>query len=172
MKMRIIDVSSRQKHLRVGVRKIRQAVRAALDATDSQSCELSVALVDDAQIREVNRQYLDHDYPTDVISFDLSAEADASGTGQQVDRLTGPSGEIIVSAERAVAAAAEQGHEAEAELLLYVVHGVLHLLGHDDTTSAAAGRMHRLEDQIMESLGYGRTYSGRNSSKARKGESA
>ena len=52
MKIRKIDVSSRQRHLRVGVRKIRQAVRAALDAAKADACEISVALVDDAQIRE------------------------------------------------------------------------------------------------------------------------
>ena len=152
MKIRKIDVSSRQRHLRVGVRKIRQAVRAALDAAKADACEISVALVDDAQIREINRQYLDHDRPTDVISFDLSEEP-GEGSGHRVDRLTGPSGEIIVSAERAVLVAAERGGDSEAELLLYVVHGVLHLLGYDDRVSRSAARMHALEDEIMTSLG-------------------
>lgn len=171
MKMRRIDVSSRQRHLRVGVRKIRQAVRAALDAVGADGCEISIALVDDARIQEINRQYLDHDRPTDVISFDLSEGPD-EGPVHNGSRVPGPSGEIIVSAERAVLVAAEHGGDSEAELLLYVVHGLLHLVDYDDRTTRDATRMHALEDRIMTSLGYGRTFSDGGAVRIRNGEAS
>jgi len=100
--------------------------------------ELSVAIVDDAQIREINRRFLDHDYATDVIAFPLDDEE----------------GEIVISADRALAEASERGVEPLAELMLYVVHGLLHLLGYDDHDREAAGEMHRESLRLLKDLGY------------------
>jgi probable rRNA maturation factor len=100
--------------------------------------DLSVALVTDARIREANREFLGRDEPTDVIAFPLERDE----------------GEIVVSAERAVAVARELGMAPRAELLLYVVHGILHLLGRDDREESEARQMHAETLRLLRSAGY------------------
>jgi probable rRNA maturation factor len=141
--MRKIDVNDLQHHLPHMVKRVIRALRHVLAAEGVKHCELSVALVDDERIRELNRRYLNHDYATDVISFRLDDEGD--------DRL---SGEVVVSAERACAVAAEGGGDPEVELLLYAVHGCLHVLGYDDQSPAEYRAMHRREDELLAALGH------------------
>ena len=82
--------------------------------------DISVALMSDHEIREVNKNHLSHDYPTDVISFDLSRNNDFL------------EGEIIASVETADREAKEHGWQGDDELLLYVIHGMLHIIGLGD----------------------------------------
>jgi probable rRNA maturation factor len=114
-----------------------QAVRQALELAGVASGEVSIAVVDDAEMHALNRQHLKHDYPTDVLSFLLERDG---------DRLEG---EIVVSADYAAAEAERHGWPAENELLLYAVHGALHLVGYDDTSPAAAEAMRRQERAIL-----------------------
>lgn len=116
-------------------------VRAVLDSANVTSCEVSLTVVDIARMHELNRRHLDHDYPTDVLSFLLGFD------GQRLD------GEIIVSADYAADEAAHYGWPAADELLLYVVHGALHLVGYDDTTPDAAARMRQQERVILDTFG-------------------
>ena len=102
--------------------------------------ELSFAVLGDADMQEVNRRSLGHDHPTDVLSFPF-AEAPALV------------GEVLVSADTARREAAARGHPAYHELLLYAVHGVLHLLGYDDHDPAARRRMRRAERAALAALG-------------------
>jgi probable rRNA maturation factor len=85
--------------------------------------EFSLAIVGDAEIRRLNRRYLGHDHATDVLAFFLAEEEEEGG-------------EVVVSAETARREGERRGHGARAELLLYVAHGILHLLGYDDRTDA------------------------------------
>lgn len=110
----------------------------ALAAETGYEGALSVAVVDDETIHDVNRRFLEHDWPTDVIAFPLD-------DGQ---------GEVVVSAERALTEARDRGVEPMAELLLYIVHGILHLLGHDDHEPEDAERMHALSLKHLRSIGY------------------
>jgi len=100
--------------------------------------ELSIALVDDPSIRSLNKQYLSHDWETDVISFVLE---------QTDDMLTG---QLIVSTDTAKRVAEELGSTFEAELALYVAHGTLHLVGFDDTNEAAATEMKAAEREYLQ----------------------
>jgi probable rRNA maturation factor len=100
---------------------------------------ISIALVDDAAIHRVNRTHLDHDCPTDVISFLLS-EPDE-------DELTG---ELVVSTQTALAMAAQLQVPAWSELVLYVVHGLLHLCGYDDRNDEDARIMRAHEKMALE----------------------
>lgn len=102
---------------------------------------LSVAVVTDAAIREINRRFLDHDFETDVIAFPLDED----------------DGEIVVSADRAIEEAGERGVDPMAELMLYVVHGILHLLGYDDHEPADAREMHDRSLILLAELGYRNT---------------
>lgn len=105
---------------------------------------LSIGYVDDAAIRQLNAQYLGRDEPTDVLAFPLDDPGDPEGPLL---------GEIVVSAETAVREAAARGLPVNAEIALYTVHGLLHLLGYDDHDPEAATRMRQAERQALEEAG-------------------
>jgi probable rRNA maturation factor len=106
-----------------------------------ESAEVSIAIVDDVSMRDLNRQYLDHDYETDVLSF-LLEETDDSLTGQ-----------LIISTDTAARVAEELGIEMQQELLLYVIHGMLHLVGLDDTDVDSAEEMRSAEREYLARMG-------------------
>ena len=131
----------------LGESQIRSAVEFALRRHHCRRAALDIAMVDDTRIAELNERYLDHAGPTDVLSFDLSAE-----DSDLVD------GQIAVSVETARREARRRGHPVEAEVLLYCLHGTLHLLGYDDSDPEEAERMHAAEDELLSELGAGRVY--------------
>ncbi len=108
---------------------------------------VSVVIVDDRQITECNREFLGREKTTDSISFDLS-------DGAEKERIF----EVIVNGEKASQEAVFRNHSPEAELALYVTHGLLHNLGYDDLDEIRAREMHQLEDAILEGFGYGIVY--------------
>lgn len=132
-----IDISDQQTHLEVRTERLQEVVERVLCEEGFERGEVSIAVVDDAAIHRVNRDFLGHDYPTDVVSFALGHESRA------ID------GELVVSAETAVREAVSHGWSAEDELLLYVVHGVLHLCGYDDLTDEARPIMRNRERQLL-----------------------
>jgi probable rRNA maturation factor len=122
--------------------RLREAVRAVLRDSQFESATISIAVVDDEAIHELNRQYLNHDWPTDVLSFVLT---------EKDEHLEG---EVILSADTAAAASAETGWPAEAEQLLYVIHGTLHLVGYRDKSPADAQTMRAAEAKYLRQLGF------------------
>jgi probable rRNA maturation factor len=126
----------------LGEREIVQAVEAALAHGGRAGIELDVVLVDDPTLAEMHERFLGDPSPTDVIAFDLGPEGD------------GPRGEIYVSVDRARAIARERGTESSRELALYLVHGTLHLCGHDDHEDADRERMRAAEALVLARLGY------------------
>ena len=105
--------------------------------------ELSVLIVNDVAIQEINRDYLQRDHPTNVISF----------SQQEGEKLGGPVtllGDVVISAETAARDAAEAGIEMFDELVFLLLHGILHLLGYDHErgTQAEAERMEVREQQV------------------------
>jgi probable rRNA maturation factor len=137
-----IEIANRQKGLRVPRRKLVEAVQAVLRGERIGSATISLAVVDDAAIRQLNRQYLDHDDATDVLSFLL----DRSSV-----RLDG---EVVMSAETAQRVAPDYGWSAQHELLLYAIHGVLHLAGYQDDSAEESAKMRAKERQYLAQLGY------------------
>jgi len=129
---------------------LRNVIAAALARHAVQVTNLSVAVVNDAEMAALHERHLLQSGPTDVLTFDLRDEADRRSAGRQV-----LDGEIIISTDTAAREAKRRGHGMEAELALYVVHGVLHLLGYDDQTAAQAERMHAVEDAILVAVGLG-----------------
>ncbi len=145
--------------------RLKQVIDATLRRHEAPAAQISVALVDDDRIAQLNEHHLNHQYPTDVLAFDLrnNAPARSSLNGKEVDGFTigdgkPIDGEIVVSFETAAREAGERGHGIDAELALYVVHGTLHLLGYDDRHERDAARMHEVEDEILISLGWGPVY--------------
>ena len=112
---------------------------------------VSVAIVDDKTMKSLNKRYLEQSESTDVISFDLRSETDDQNE-TQLDC------EVIVNAEWALNVAQENERSAESEMLLYLIHGLLHQLGYDDKTNEQADRMHRKEDELLCELGFGCVY--------------
>ncbi|MHC4118570.1 MAG: rRNA maturation RNase YbeY [Planctomycetota bacterium] len=116
--------------------------------------EVSIAIVDDAEIRKLNSRFLDHKTTTDCLSFDLSDDEEQSEIENRKSKIF----DLIVNGEMAVRQAESRGHSSEAELALYITHGLLHNLGFDDSTPDQARRMHDTEDEILQQLGYGFVY--------------
>ena len=110
---------------------------------------VSLAVLDDAEMTALNRRYKQRDRTTDCFSFDLSDPTDPPASR---------SFEILVNGQKAVREAQARGHTVQAELSLYVVHGLLHNLGFDDQSPAAAVEMHAREDEILQRFGYGVVY--------------
>jgi len=109
---------------------------------------ISIVIVDDAEIRRINKRYLNCNRSTDVISFDLSEEDEDS------EKVF----DLIVNAEMACSEARRRGHPHRSELALYVTHGLLHNLGFDDSTAEQAEKMHETEDDILRQQGFGSVY--------------
>ena len=132
---------------------IERAVHATLThQKESLDVNLSVVLTDNRRLRQLNRDYLGVDAPTDVLSFPAS-ESD----GSEIDPETGARyiGDILISVPYAAKGAKLAGNSLEAELQLLVVHGVLHLLGHDHAKPKEKAKMWKTQAEILESLGLG-----------------
>jgi probable rRNA maturation factor len=137
-----ISLANQQSRHFVDDEALCDAARAVLRDSDLASAAVSLAVVDDATIQELNRRYLGHDWPTDVLSFVL----------ERHDRHL--EGEVIVSADTAAAAADEAGWTEVAEQLLYVVHGMLHLLGYGDKTPVDLETMRAAEARYLRQFGF------------------
>jgi len=136
-------VANRQRAVAIRPAALR---RAALAAMSAEGCppgsEASIAVVSDRAIRALNRRYLGRDRATDVLAFPQDAR---DGPGKLL-------GDVVVSAERAAAQAPRYGQTVEGELEVLVIHGVLHLLGYDDTPPRARLRMRRRQRAILSAL--------------------
>ena len=136
-----IEIANQQSLLAIDESQLQQAARQILESQRFRAAEISIAVVDNTTIHELNQRYLQHDEPTDVLSFVL--EQDQAYLA----------GEVIVSAEMAVQRAPEFGWPAQHELLLYVIHGVLHLVGFDDQTDEARAEMQQAERTCLKTFG-------------------
>ncbi|NIP23628.1 MAG: rRNA maturation RNase YbeY [Phycisphaerae bacterium] len=130
--------------------KLTKLVKGVCSRFRVSKATVSIAIVGDGEIRRLNKEFLSCDRPTDCLSFDLSDESSRSKTSKLF--------ELVVNGERAQKEAKLRGHSGEAELALYVTHGLLHNLGFDDRTKAEAEKMHDTEDEILQQLGYGLVY--------------
>ncbi len=136
-----IAIASPQERLPIDRARLRHIVRTVLEGEGSADAEISLAFVDNATIGRLNKQFLNHDEPTDVLAFPLG---DAKGS-----RLAA---ELVIGAEVALEQAANRGHDVQAELALYVIHGLLHLCGFDDKTATAAKDMRMRERHYLRKL--------------------
>jgi len=154
------SLANEQSAIALRKRRLGDALRVALEDERVATCDLSIAVVTDERIHEINRQFLNHDFPTDVITFELNPAIRVPGirrrpTGMPIRRGAALQieGEIVVSAETARRCAPEFGWTPHEELMLYLVHGVLHLCGYDDLDSREEKVMRRRESEILAKLG-------------------
>ena len=137
-----IAIASPQEIVPLDRARLREVVRAVLDGEQIEDAEISLAFVDNSTIHILNKRYLQHDEPTDVLSFPLS---DANAT-----KLAG---ELVIGVEVALVQAQERGHDVQVELALYVIHGLLHLCGYDDHEDDDRRAMRERERFYLKQLG-------------------
>ncbi|MEM1117252.1 MAG: rRNA maturation RNase YbeY [Bacteroidota bacterium] len=139
-----LEIHAAHDTLRLGDEAVRAVVEAVCAGEGVRVLSLNVVLGDHALVHDLNREWLGHDFETDVVSFVLDEAAQARG---EID------GEVYVDLDTASERAPEFGVPMEHEALRYVAHGVLHLVGHDDATEAERAAMRALEDRYLTEAG-------------------
>jgi len=131
------------------IKKLIDAVFDHLPKAKFTETIISIAIVDDTEIRKLNRKFLNRRANTDCLSFDLS-DTQSPGSPKTF--------ELVVNGQMAIRQANLRGHSPQAELALYITHGLLHNLGFDDSSDSKAKKMHEMEDKILQQLGFGLVY--------------
>jgi len=130
------------------VEALERAAQAVLEHQSVRGdADLTIVLTDDAKLQELNRDYLGIDAPTDVLSFPASESNPETGARYL--------GDVLLSLPRAAEQARTAAHSTEAEVTLLVVHGILHLLGHDHAQAEEKAKMWKAQGEILERLGLG-----------------
>jgi len=142
-----VNIANRQRKQKINGRLLKQIVAELFAQLEITEAELGIHLVGTKEMARVNWQFLQHEGPTDVITFDHSEKRKAQG-GKQ-NQLHG---ELFICVEVAMTQAKEFKSTWQSEVVRYVVHGVLHLLGHDDLTPALRRRMKRAENGLVRRL--------------------
>jgi probable rRNA maturation factor len=132
-----VAITNEQSNVLLRTDRLRRAVQMIVQEKHGDTASISVAVVDDSTIHQLNQKYLQHDYPTDVLSFELDR------TENTLD------GEVIVSADTAATSAKQYGWKVDDELLLYVIHGTLHLVGLRDKSPAEVQQMRAAEAEYL-----------------------
>ena len=131
--------------------KIVKLVKAVCRRYKIKNILISIAVVDSRKIKILNLKFLRRKKNTDCLSFDLSLPKDKTKIF-----------DIIVNGQLACKEAVKRGHSPQAELMLYITHGLLHNLGFDDHNTKDARKMHTLEDKILLQHGFGKIYDSNN----------
>lgn len=133
-----VDITTAHPRLRVPHALICRAVETALRGERITSGNIGVVLLDDEELLAMNRQFLEHDWYTDVITFPIESKP--------------LEGEIYISLDRAREQAGEVGDTLRGETCRLAIHGALHLAGYDDATDAERAAMSKLEDRYLDRL--------------------
>jgi probable rRNA maturation factor len=143
----IVHITRDFKNVPCPRRRLINLVRVVCECFRVRNATVGIVIVGNLAIRKINIKFLGHRNFTDCIAFDLSENKNSP-------RLL----ELVVNGERAKAQAVKRGHAPQAELALYITHGLLHNLGFDDLTPKKAKIMHRVEDEILQQQGFGLVY--------------
>ena len=134
----VVRISSQQEALRVPRKRISELVEYVAKAEGVRLAEVDLAVVDDGAMADLNRRHLRHAGTTDVLSFDMSGLHTAGLCVQ-----------LIVSGPVAKRSGPDHGLPPTHELMLYVIHGLLHQMGYDDTDVRAGAKMHAREEELL-----------------------
>lgn len=137
-----IEICDRQNIKKINTQKLGVFLEKLFNHLQIEPDKISFCLCDNALIKELNKRYLSRESVTDVIAFPLEDETDSLYLG-----------EVVVSVEEAFRKGSRIRGGWEGELLLYLVHGVLHLIGYDDTTKKTKMVMFDKQKQLLKTLG-------------------
>ena len=152
-----LDISIDPPDMEIDADRLHSVLVQVLQIECVTDAVLSITIVDNATIHRINRDHLQHDYPTDVISFGLDwSHPNRLAPGCGLSRRSHSArieGEIIVSAEYARASAGQYDWDVQSEVTLYAVHGLLHVCGYDDLDSTEQAIMRSREYAILTACG-------------------
>ena len=142
--METIQIENAQQGHPIKKERLKRAAQTILSALGCPDAEVSILIVDDARIQELNRDYLQRDKPTNVISFSMQE-------GETIALHSQLLGDVVISVDTAARDASEAGCSFESELYFLLLHGILHLLGYDHERGTAedAERMEAKEKEIF-----------------------
>ena len=134
-----VSVASPQELVPLEYQRLKECARTVLAGEGIKEAKVTLAFVDDPTVAGLNKRFLNHEGPTDVITFPYSR-------GKKLE------GEVVIGVEMAQREAADRGHDVNTELCLYVIHGTLHLCGYDDRTKRDASEMRKKERAYLKQL--------------------
>lgn len=143
-----VALSSRVRKRAINLAALRRTAQRLLEAAGHGDAVLSLSLVGDAAIRKLNREYRRVDRPTDVLSFPLHGQ-----TRTRNGRRPRVLGDVVISLETARRQAADYDAPVEREIERLLIHGILHLLGHDHHRKTESARMRREERRLAAAIG-------------------
>lgn len=139
-----VEIIGRSRVKKISRRRLKRSARRILEILGQDHAELSLALVDNREIQELNARYRNKDEPTDVLSFPVDGSLP---TGMEM------LGDVVISVEKAEAQARKRKKTLEQEIRDLLIHGILHLLGYDHERSARDARvMHAMEKKVSRAL--------------------
>ena len=142
----LVQIDNKQGNHRISKKKLRQTAKVILNALDCPDAELSILIVDDQQIAQLNHQYLNHEGPTNVIAFCMRQ-------GQFSDITPNLLGDVVISADTAHREAQIARISMQDRFDQLLIHGTLHLLGYDhENTEAEAHRMEKKTEALLKKI--------------------
>ena len=154
-----INVANLQKKVSLNPQRVQKIITAILRREGLKKTSLSVAFVTAQKIRALNQKFLKHSYPTDVLAFDLTEPFLLKSKFSENRKFRFLFGkrklsqwEIIISTDAAIQNAKRFKTSVREEMTLYVIHGLLHLLGYDDHRSKDVERMRTKEQELLNFL--------------------
>ncbi|GBF75425.1 rRNA maturation RNase YbeY [Paenibacillus sp. 598K] len=161
-----LDWSNEQEQVEIPeawIARLEQLLQLAAVAEGLADGEVALTFVDDAEIHRLNRDYRGIDRPTDVLSFAMQEEGEEESgivydeeTEGAAELVSGMLGDIIISAERALAQSEEYGHSLEREIGFLFVHGFLHLIGYDHQDEESEREMTSKQEAVLAQAGLSR----------------
>ncbi len=142
----LIEIINNQDLISIDPRYFQSLASNILARFNIKQASLNILFVDNKRIHEINNQFLQHDFPTDVITFPMN-EISETPPQQSIE------GEIVISAEMAKEMAESVGWSARDELALYLIHALLHLYGYDDLNEQDQLQMRRKEKELLIAAG-------------------
>jgi probable rRNA maturation factor len=142
-----IAIVNRQRTRKINLRLLKQVAQALFAELELEKAEIGICLVAAPEMTRLNETFLRHAGSTDVITFDYSVPKPRAR-----DPRPEIHGEVFMCADEAVVQARKFGTSWQSELVRYLVHGTLHLTGHDDRRPAVRRRMKREENRLLEKL--------------------
>jgi len=151
-----VTIANRQRVQKINLRLLKKITAALLAELETQRAEIGICLVAAPEMTRLNETFLKHKDSTDVITFDYRTEGRA-GSPLSADGAHGVSrptilGEIYVCVDEAVLQARKFGTTWQSEVVRYLIHGVLHLLGFDDSSAGARRKMKREENRRLREM--------------------
>jgi len=140
-----IVIANRQRVKKIDSRLLKEIASAILAELEIEHCELEINLLGAKEMAALNETFLNHDGSTDVITFNYSE-------GKKLRSNVGISGEIFICVDDAIAQAKQFKTNWQTEIVRYIAHGILHLLGHDDLKPQLRRKMKREENLLTRKL--------------------